>query len=182
MALAVFLTVILAGFVIVLLRSSTPGCTVAVDRPALPASLSALGDFQQPYSAADVATLQDVAARAASAVDPSLIGAAPQAVVTVAGTTGHPTALVVPLRSATAGSPAIVGLAVFEEDCAGNAFFEQLEDDATTQPPLLAFPPVSRAAAVASLRSSSLTLEWSASPLRPVWVAATSPVASMAAR
>lgn len=174
--------VLLAGFVVVLLRSSTPGCTTSVDRPALPAALTALGDFQQPYLAQDTVTLKDVAARAAAAEDPALIAAAPQPIVTVAGMAGRPTALVVPLRTTTSATPSLAGLVVFEVDCAGNAYFEQLEDDVTAQPPLRAFPPVSRASAAAALGSSSLTLEWSTSPLHPTWVAATSPPASLAAR
>ena len=173
---------LLTGFVVVLLRSSTPGCTVSVGRPVLPAALAALGDFQQPYPAGDISTLEDVAARAASADDPALYGSVPQQPVTVTGAGDHPSALVVPLRSTAADTSKVVALAVFEEDCAGNAFFESLEDDAIAPQPLLDFPPVTRATAAAKLGSPSLTLEWSSSPLQPFWVTAISPPASLAAR
>ncbi|MHB8719270.1 MAG: hypothetical protein ACYDAC_10330 [Candidatus Dormibacteria bacterium] len=166
-----------------LLRTRTPGCTVAVDHPALPASLSALGDFQQPYSAGSPAILEDVAQRAASASSPALIGGAPQPPVMVAGAAGRPAALVVALRATGAGSaPPIIALASFEVDCAGNAYFQQVEDDVSLHPPLLAFPPVDRATAAARLGTSEVRLVWSRSPLYPVWETAGASPASLAAR
>ena len=183
-ALAVVLALLLTGFVVVLLRSGTPNCTVVVDRPVLPASLTALGDFQQPYNALSPSTLEDVAVRAGSAAFPALIGATAEAPVTLTGSGGRPTALVVPLRAVRSGasSPVVVGLAVFEEDCAGNAFFERVEDDSALQPPLQSFPPVTRAMAVASLGAFDVILTWSTSPLQPVWEVVGRPAASLAAR
>lgn len=183
-ALAVVITVAVAGFIAVLLSTRTANCTVVVQRPSLPPALRALGDFDQAYDASQPEALKDAAERAAAAEYPDLIGSTPETPVPVAGTGTSPSVLVVPLRQASTGSgtPPLAGLVVFARDCQGGAYFQGVEDDVVARPPLTSFPPVSRAAAAARLGTDSLTLEYTSSPLQPVWVAGTSPAASMAAR
>ncbi len=185
-ALAVVLALLLAAVVAALLGSRTPGCAVAAPRPSLAPALRALGDFDQAYDPNNRPALVDAAARAASALHPDLIGASGTAPVRVtAVSAAAPVALVVPLRAsqpASAGAERLDGLVVFLLDCQGNAYFATVEDDASAQPPLTAFPPVSRERATAVLGSSPLHLEYATSPLRPLWVTATSPSSSTAAR
>jgi hypothetical protein len=182
-ALAVVVLVLMGTFVVVLVRSRTPECGVVIQHPDLPAALRALGDFEQAYTAADFPTLEDAAARAASAEDPNLIGTSAGSPVLVAGTGAAPDVLVVPLRgpapaAATAEAPPIAALVTFARDCQGNAFFQLVEDDVTLQPPLSQFPPVSRATAAAELGAAVVRLQYTSSPLWPEWAptASTSPV------
>jgi hypothetical protein len=96
-----------------------------------------------------------------------------------------PTALVVPLRSpaqSTQAGASLAGLVVFLLDCQGGAYFATVEDDATAQPPLTAFPPVSREQATTMLGSTALRLEYTTSPLQPQWTTTTAPTQSLAAR
>jgi hypothetical protein len=135
--LAVIVVVVLGGSVVVLLRSRTANCTVVAPRPSLGPALRALGDFDQSYDPANVAALEDAAARAAAALHPDLIGTTAEAPVAVAATEpGSPDALVVPLRSHTlaTGPPPLAGLVAFLRDCQGNAYFATVEDDAATLP------------------------------------------------
>lgn len=185
-ALAVAVALLFTGGIVVLVRSRTPGCTVAAPRPSLPPELRALGDFDQAYDPTNVPALQDAASRAASALHSDLIGATPEAPVSVAAARpADQAALVVPLRSPVAsaqGFAPLAGLVVFLLDCQGGAYFATVEDDATAQPPLAAFPPVSRTQAEGRLGSTALRLEYTASPLQPQWVTAAAPTQSLAAR
>jgi hypothetical protein len=186
-ALGAVVAVLFAAGIIELVRTRPAQCTVAAPRPLLPPALRALGDFDQAYPGADRATLEDAAARAAGALHADLIGATPQPPVAVAAAQpAAPDALVVPLRPAAAaagtGSPTVAGLAVFLLDCQGNAYFSAVEDDATAQPPLASFPPVSRMEAAAGLGSGAIRLEYTVSPLRPRWATTIAPLRSLAAR
>ena len=184
-ALAVTVALVFTVGIIVLVRSRTPDCTVVAPRPSLPASLRALGDFEQSYDVTNVGALEDAAARAAAAVSSDLIGATAEPPVTiVAGNPGSPDAVVVPLRShaaTAAGPPPLAGLVVFLRDCQGNAYFATVEDDASAQPPLLGFPAVSRDQATGQL-GSAVRLEYLASPVQPLWVTVTEPAKSLPAR
>ena len=85
----------------------------------------------------------------------------------------RPDAVVVPLRShgaATSGPAPLAGLVVFLRDCQGNAYFDTVEDDASAQPPLLAFPQVGRDQAASLLGTAAVRLEYVSSPLQPRWV------------
>ncbi|MGH7722882.1 MAG: hypothetical protein ACRENL_08660 [Candidatus Dormibacteria bacterium] len=185
-ALAVMVAVLLGVTVTFLLSSRTAGCAVLAPRPSLPPALRALGDFEQSYDPANVAALEDAASRAAAVLHPDLIGATAEVPVPVeAAQAGLPNALVVPLRShvaAPGGSPPLAGLVTFLQDCQGNAYFATVEDDATTVPPLIHFPPVSREQAMARLGSVGLRLDYLSSPLTPEWVTTASPAQSLAAR
>ncbi|MBJ7595767.1 MAG: hypothetical protein JF886_13085 [Candidatus Dormibacteraeota bacterium] len=177
-AVAALVAVLLGSGIVILVRSRTPDCTVVAPRPALAPELRALGDFDQAYDAGNVAALEDAAVRAASALHGDLIGTTPEAPVAVAAAArGSPDALVVPLRSHLAGSgpPPLAGLVVFLRDCQGRAYFDTVEDDASTQPALATFPPVTREQAAAQLGSAGLRLEYATSPLRPQWVTVTAP-------
>ena len=172
-ALAVAVALIFAAAVLVLVRSRTPDCTVAAPRPSLAPVLRALGDFDQGYNSANVPAIEDAAVRAAGTLHGDLIGTTAEAPVMVtAATPESPNAMVVPLRShsAASGTPPLAGLVVFLRDCQGNAYFDTVEDDATTRPALLSFPPVSGAQAATRLGTPAVQLEYVASPLRPIWV------------
>jgi hypothetical protein len=185
-ALAVVAAVVATGAIIVLVRSRTPGCTVGAPRPALSPALRALGDFDQAYDVANVPALEDAASRAAATLHDDLIGATAEPPVTVgAGLSGLSDAVVVPLRSHAGlgpGQSPLAGLVVFLRDCQGNAYFDTVEDDASAQPALGAFPPVSREQAAAQLGTTDLRLEYQASPLRPRWVALAQSSLSLPAR
>jgi hypothetical protein len=173
-ALAVILTVVLAAGIVVLVRSRTPDCTVVAPRPSLPAALRALGDFDQSYDVTNVASIEDAASRAAAALHGDLIGATAELPVMVsAAQAARPDAVVVPLRShglVASGPAPLAGLVVFLRDCQGNAYFETVEDDATAQPPLLAFPRVARDQAASLLGTAAVRLEYISSPLQPRWL------------
>ena len=171
--------------IVILVRSRTADCTVAAPRPVLPPALRALGDFEQSYDAGNLAALEDAAGRAAAALHGDLIGTTAEMPVAItAATPASPDALVVPLRSHlnVSGSLPLVGLVVFLRDCQGNAYFDLVEDDASTRPALTAFPPVSREQAGAQLGSSGLRLEYATSPLRPRWITIADPARSLPAR
>ncbi len=172
--------------IVVLVRSETPGCTIVAPRPSLSAALRALGDFDQGYDAGNASLLEDAATRAAGVTYADLIGVSAEAPVSVsAAVAGRPDAIVVPLRShavTSSGSPPLAGLVVFLRDCAGNAYFATVEDDSSTQPALLAFPPVNRDRAGSLLGAAEPHLEYTTSPLRPAWVATPGSAPSLAAR
>jgi hypothetical protein len=184
-ALAAIVAVLFSIGIVVLVRSRTANCTVVAPRPSLPAALRALGDFEQSYDVANSAAIEDAASRAAAALSSDLIGATAEMPVTIASANpGLPDAVIVPLRSHAASSYApspLAGLAVFLRDCQGNAYFANVEDDASAQPPLLDFPRVSRDQAVAQL-GSAVRLEYVASPVQPQWVSLTGPANSLRAR
>ena len=182
---AAVVAVVLASGIVILVRSRTPGCTVAAPRPSLAPALRALGDFDQAYDAGNAAALEDAAVRAASALHGDLIGTTPEAPLAIAAAgSGSPDALVVPLRSHRTGSgvPPLAGLVVFLRDCQGSAYFSAVEDDTATQPALSGFPPVSGAQAAAQLGSAGLRLEYTTSPLQPRWATIAQPARSLPAR
>ncbi len=185
-ALAVVIAVLLAGAIVVLVQSRTPGCTIVAPRPALPPALRALGDFDQSYDATNVPALDDAAGRAAAALYGDLIGTTAETPVPVAAAPpGQPDALVVPLRShvvTAQGQAPLAGLVVFLRDCQGNAYFDTVEDDASAQPPLIAFPAVSREQASAQLGTTALSLEYTGSPAHPVWTTIGGAARSLPAR
>jgi hypothetical protein len=184
--LSVVAVLLFGAVVAVLLSSRTADCGVVAPRPSLAPVLRALGDFGQSYDAGNVAALEDAAGRAAGALHPDLIGSTAEAPVAVAAAqSGSPDALVVPLRSHTpspTGPPALAGLVVFLRDCQGNAYFSSVEDDSGAQPPLLAFPPVTREQAAVRLAPAVLRLDYVVSPLSPRWQTVGTPEGSLPAR
>lgn len=184
-ALAVTIAVLLAAGIAVLVRSRTPDCTVVAPRPSLPAALRALGDFDQSYDASNTVVVQDAATRAAAALHSDLIGTTAEAPVPVkAALAGRPDAIVVPLRAPAGSAPGqpLAGLVVFLRDCQGNAYFATVEDDASGQPPLLAFPQPGRDRAASLLGTSALRLEYVSTPLTPQWVTLSASPTSLPAR
>ncbi|MDQ6856628.1 MAG: hypothetical protein M3Z57_06095 [Candidatus Dormibacteraeota bacterium] len=184
-ALAVIVAVLFSIGIVVLVRSRSADCTVVAPRPSLSPALRALGDFEQSYDVANVGAIEDAATRAAAAMSSDLLGAvAEPPVVVTAANSSLPDAVIVPLRSHVAsahGPPPLVGLVVFLRDCQGNAYFDTVEDDASAQPVLVAFPRVSRDQAVAQL-GSAVRLDYVASPVQPRWVTLTEPARSLPAR
>lgn len=184
-ALAVILAVLFTGGIAVLLRSRSAGCAVSAPRPSLAPALRALGDFDQAYDVGNPGLLEEAALHAATVLHGDLIGTIPQAPVAVsAATPPAPDAVVVPLR-ATAGSapgvPPLAGLVVFLRDCQGNAYFSEVDDVTTTQPPLGAFPALTREQAVTRLGTAAVQLEYTTSPLHPAWITTTGPAGSLPA-
>jgi hypothetical protein len=185
-AVAGVVVLVFAGGIVELVRSRTPECSVAAPRPSLPPALRAIGDFDQAYDAGNLPALEDAAARAAGTLHSDLIGTSAEPPVEVAAQQpAAPAAEVLPLRlhaAAPAEQRPLAGLVVFLLDCQGNAYFATVEDDATAQPPLTQFPPVSREQAAAQLGSAALRLDYATSPLHPQWVTVSTPIQSVPAR
>jgi hypothetical protein len=185
-ALSVVAVLVVATGIVVLVGSRTPNCTVAAPRPSLPAELRALGDFDQSYDVSNAPAIEDAAERAAATLHSDLIGATPlPPVLEAAAQAGSPDALVVPLRSPLSSTPAgapLAGLVVFLRDCQGAAYFATVEDDATVQPPLRQFPPVSQDQAAVQLGGAAPRLVYTTDPLHPRWTIGSAPGRSMPAR
>jgi hypothetical protein len=185
-ALAGVVTLVLATGIVLVVGSRTPVCTVAAPRPSLSAQLRALGDFDQSYDVSNVPAIEDAAERAAAALHPDLIGTAPGPPVLEAATqAGSPDAVVVPLRapvSSPPAAPSLAGLVVFLRDCQGAAYFATVEDDATNQPRLPQFPPVSQDQAAAHLGEVAPRLVYTSDPLRPSWATSSAQLRSLPAR
>jgi hypothetical protein len=185
-ALSVVAVLVVATGVVVLMGSRTPDCSVAAPRPSLPAELRALGDFDQSYDVSNAPVIEDAAERAAATLHSDLIGAIPLSpVLEAAAQAGSPDAVVVPLRSPLSSTPAgapLSGLVVFLRDCQGAAYFASVEDDATVQPPLQQFPPVSHDEATAQLGAAAPRLVYTTDPLHPRWTIGSGPGRSMPAR
>ncbi|MEO8898050.1 MAG: hypothetical protein ABI352_10505 [Candidatus Dormibacter sp.] len=185
-ALTGVVAIVLATGIVVLVGSRSPGCAVAAPRPSLPAELRSLGDFDQSYDVTNAPAMADAAERAASTLHSDLIGAIPQPLVfEAAAHPSSPDAVVVPLRSplSSATGARLAGLVVFLRDCQGAAYFSGVEDDATAQPPLERFPPVSQAEAAAQLGGVVLPrLVYTTDPLHPLWATGAAPPRSLPAR
>jgi hypothetical protein len=182
-ALSIVAVLVGATGLVVLVGSRTPNCTVAAPRPSLPAELRALGDFDQSYDVSNAPAIQDAAARAAAALHSDLIGAtALPPVLEAAAQATFPDAVVVPLRSPLSSGAPLDGLVVFLRDCQGAAYFATVEDDATVQPPLQQFPPVSQDEAAAQLGGAAPRLVYTTDPLHPRWTVGSAPGRWMPAR
>jgi hypothetical protein len=153
--------------------SSSPGsCTVNAPVPSLPAQLRAIGGFDQAFNPSDTATLRRVAASAASAVAPDLIGVQPdKPVAESAASAGRPDALVVPLIGT--GAPPlrgkVVGLVAFLRDCAGRAYYSAVDDLVAHGSFAQGFPSVSQGAAAQLLGAASPQLVYKDDPFAPDW-------------
>lgn len=173
-ALAVLVFTAVALITLTHVGSGSPGsCTISAPVPSLPAQLRAIGGFDQAFSPSDATTLRRVAASAASAVAPDLIGVAPEIPVAESATTAdRPNALVVPLIGT--GAPAqrgkVVGLVAFLRDCAGRAYYSAV-DDLVARGGVSAqtFPPVTQAAAAQQLGTASPQLVYKDDPFSPEW-------------
>jgi hypothetical protein len=148
-------------------------CTIAMPQQSLPASLRALGGFDQSFDANSPAQLAQVGQNAAAVVNPDLDGASPlQPVIVSAVTGGRPAAVVVPLaaRVATGDGTRVVGLVSFYVGCGGRAYFGAVVDVSSLTPDLpMAFPAVGEAAAAMQLGTSTPELVYSTSPFSPEW-------------
>jgi hypothetical protein len=114
-----------------------------------------------------------VAAQAASAAAPGLIGAEPETPVAVASASAQrPDAIVVPLTATTPGEgrPHVAGLVAFLRDCAGRAYYSAV-DDLTAQSAAIhaAFPALSQGAAATRLGTDMPLLVYTDNPFAPVW-------------
>jgi hypothetical protein len=142
--------------------------------PSLAPQLRAVGGFDQPYSAADVMGVEHLAATAASAVAPDLVGTLTLMPVAESATMAtRPDALVVPLRSSSSqpGGQRIVGMVAFLRDCAGRVYYSSVSDllsqgTATS----MSFPAVSAAQAAGRLGTAAPRLVYADSPFSPEWL------------
>jgi hypothetical protein len=173
-ALAVLLFLVVGVITFTHVGSGSSGsCKVSAPQPSLPAQLRAIGGFDQAFNPSDMATLRRIAASAASAVAPDLIGVQPDLpVAESAALVDRPDALVVPLIGT--GAPPqrgkVVGLVAFLRDCAGRAYYSAVDDlvvhgIASAQ----SFPSVSRAAAAQRLGAASPQLVYIDDPFMPDW-------------
>jgi hypothetical protein len=176
-AVVVFFAVTLITLTHVITNSAT-GCSIAVPAPSLPASLRALGGFDQSFDAGNVAVLAQVGENAAAAVSPNLDGATPlQPVDVAAAASGQPAAVVVPVVAReTAGSATrLVGLVAFYVGCGGRAYFGSVADISAQGPSAPAsFPAVGEGAAGAQLATATPQLVYTSSPFTPEWRSAQS--------
>jgi hypothetical protein len=177
MALAVAAVVVFFAVTLVTLThvisNSASGCAIAVPRPALPASLRALGGFDQSFDASNPNTLAQVGQNAAAAVSPNLDGATPSQPVNVAAAAaGQPAAVVVPLAAPEPGGSGtrLVGLVSFYVGCAGRAYFGSVAEVPAQGPGApVSFPAVGASAAAGQLNTSTPQLVYTTSPFTPEW-------------
>ena len=171
-AVVVFFAVTLITLTHVI-TNGTPGCAVAAPPQSLPASLRALGGFDQSFDAGNPAALAQVGENAAAVVSPNLDGATPQQPVVVGGAAaGQPAAVVVPLAApeTSGGATRLVGLVAFYVGCGGRAYFGSVADISAQGPAAPAgFPAVGEGAAAARLATSTPQLVYTASPFTPEW-------------
>jgi hypothetical protein len=155
------------------ITNSTSGCAIAAPAPSLPASLRALGGFDQSFDSNNPAALAQVGENAAAVVSPNLDGAKPlEPVKVAAAAAGQPAAVVVPLAAPeTAGSSTrLVGLVSFYVGCSGRAYFGSVADISAQGPAAPAsFPAVEESVAAGRLATSTPQLLYSGSPFTPEW-------------
>lgn len=172
MVVAAFFAVTLLTLTHVI-TSGDQGCSAPAPLPNLPAPLRAIGGFDQSFDARDEQQLAQVAANAATAVDPDLDGTKPLAPVTVSAVrAGQPTALVIPLEAQqqNAGGTRIAGLVSFLVGCGGRAYFSSVADLSTVGAGASpTFPAVTAAAAAGQLGTSTPQLVYTTSPFTPEW-------------
>lgn len=174
-ALAMALLLAMVVLIVAAARSrNAAGCSAPAPVPQLPARLRVLGEFDQPYPAAETRTIQDAALKAASALHADLGGSG----TTFAGDPVHIRGLapadhdaeVIPLGTDIGpdGVPRRVeGLVAFLHDCQGQLYYDTVADLAA-QPPA-AFPSVDRDAALTALGARDVELVYTLDPLQPVW-------------
>lgn len=155
------------------ITNSASGCSIAAPAPSLPASLRALGGFDQSYDAGNPQELAQVGQNAAAVVSPNLDGATPMEPVNVAAAdAGQAAAVVVPLGApeTTGSGVRVVGLVSFYVGCGGRAYFGSVADISSggSGAPL-SFPAVGESAAAARLATSTPQLVYTASPFTPEW-------------
>ncbi|HEV3274994.1 MAG TPA: hypothetical protein VG299_09045 [Candidatus Dormibacteraeota bacterium] len=171
-AVGVFFAVTLITLTHVITNGAS-GCTVAVPAPSLPASLRALGGFDQSYDAGNLQQLAQVGQNAAAVVSPNLDGATPlEPVRVIAASAGQPAAVVVPLAApATTGSSTrLVGLISFYVGCSGRAYFGSVTQISAPGPAApVSFPAVGQSAAALQLSTSTPQLVYTGSPFTPEW-------------
>ena len=155
------------------ISNSASGCAISAPAPSLPASLRALGGFDQSYDSNNLQQLAQVGENAAAVVSPNLDGASPLEPVSVAAASaGQPAAVVVPLvaRDATGAGTRLAGLVSFYVGCGGRAYFGAVADiSAQGGSAPASFPEVGESAAAARLATSTPQLVYAASPFAPEW-------------
>lgn len=153
--------------------NSASGCAIAAPAPSLPASLRALGGFDQSFDAGNLEDLAQVGQNAAAVVSPNLDGTTPlQPVSVAAAESGQPAAVVVPLAASEAPGSAtrLVGLVSFYVGCSGRAYFGSVADISSLGPAApVGFPAVAESTAAARLATSSPQLVYTGSPFTPEW-------------
>lgn len=171
-AVVVFFAVTLITLTHVI-TNTTPGCAIAAPAPSLPASLRALGGFDQSFDANNLEALALVGENAAAVVSPNLDGATPQQPVDVAAVAaGQPAAVVVPLAAPETGGSAtrLIGLVAFYVGCGGRAYFGSVADISAQGPAApTSFPAVGEGAAATGLATSTPELVYAGSPFTPEW-------------
>lgn len=179
LALGLAAAIVVGLFTAAAVRSlrGASSCDLPPPTPQLPAQLRSLGDFDQPYDAAEPRTLEDAAIKAASALHSdlggqSLVVGAPVE-VGAAGPARYD-AIVVPLGTNVAsggGAPrSIEALVAFLRDCSGHAWYSDVADLAAAPP--AGFPAVSAADAARQLGvadAGALSLVYTDSPFAPRW-------------
>jgi hypothetical protein len=171
-AVVVFFAVTLITLTHVITNSAS-GCAISLPAPSLPASLRALGGFDQSFDATNAGELAQVGQNAAAVVSPDLDGAAPLQPVNVAArAAGQPAAVVLPLvaQDTTGSGVRLVGLVSFYVGCSGRAYFGSVSDvSAQGSGAPMSFPAVTEASAATQLATSTPQLVYSGSPFTPEW-------------
>jgi len=171
-AVAVFFAVTLVTLTHVISNSAS-GCAIAAPRPSLPASLRALGGFDQSFDATNPNALAQVGQSAAAVVSPNLDGAIPlQPVKVAAAAAGQPAAVVVPLaaRDSAGNGTRLAGLVSFYVGCGGRAYFGSVANIAAQGSGApVTFPAVGESTAAGQLATSTPQLIYNSSPFTPEW-------------
>ncbi len=169
--MVVFFAVTLITLTHVISNSAT-GCAIAAPVPSLPASLRALGGFDQSFDANNPEELAQVGQNAAAVVIPNLDGAqAEQPVKMDAAVAGDPSAIVVPLaaQATPGGGLRLVGLVSFFVGCSGRAYFGSVSAIASQAAATVSFPAVGETEAATQLATSAPELVYTTSPFTPEW-------------
>jgi hypothetical protein len=153
------------------ITNSASGCSIAAPAPSLPASLRALGGFDQSFDATNAGALVQVAENAAAVVSPDLDGATALEPVNVAAAhAGQAAAVVVPFTSQEASGMGLVGLVSFYVGCGERAYFGSVMDITQSGPGApVSFPAVGESVAAQQLGTATPQLVFTNSPFTPEW-------------
>jgi len=169
-AVAAFFAVTLITLTHVITNSAS-GCSIAAPAPSLPASLRALGGFDQSFDATNAGELVQVGQNAAAVVSPDLDGATALDPVNVAAAVaGRPAAVVVPFAAQETSGARLVGLVSFYVGCGERAYFGSVMDISQAGPDApVTFPAVGESEAAQRLDTATPHLVYISSPFTPEW-------------
>ena len=156
------------------ITNSAPGCAIAAPAPSLPASLRALGGFDQSFDAGQPPALAQVGAERGRRGEPEprrrdTPGTGARGRRRRRAARGGGGAARRPGRRRAAATR-LVGLVSFYVGCGGRAYFGSVAEISRTGSGAPAsFPAVGESAAAAQLATSTPQLVYTGSPFTPEW-------------